>query len=457
MVLGNESEGRGRACRVLLPYAMYGCFTAAAMALEQNNLPFAAGLVLLAAAAVMAGLFYREEHSLVSFRFLLSVFWIAGEGLGVMRLSRLQTAWTLMSWFSFTGFYLMFLAGYQIVLLRKRTGDSVPEKVFADDRLFQCIRAVSLLSFLTFAAEAVILGYVPLFSSLTHAYDHFHISGVHYFTVSCMFTHSLTLIYLLRNKKQVEKKKKRELILLNILSASIPVLCVSKFQFILTLALPILIYLLMRPQVNRRRLFGFLTAAAFAAAAAAVFMTVRRNYEPGYLDSIFQMKDEGMPLFLQYGYMYIANNYSNFNCLTQAIQSGAVTHALGLRQLFPVFALTGLKFVFPSLVSFAVPTTITELNTLTLIYDAYYDFGLTGVLLFGLILGGVCALLAVRTEKGGNPIIYLFYAQIALYLVLSFFSAWFTVPTTWFWFAVTGILYFYTSGSFPGIEKKKKL
>ena len=33
------------------------------------------------------------------------------------------------------------------------------------------------MTFATFVLEAVILGYVPLFSTETHAYDHFHISG----------------------------------------------------------------------------------------------------------------------------------------------------------------------------------------------------------------------------------------------------------------------------------------
>ena len=94
-----------------------------------------------------------------------------------------------------------------------------------------------------------------------------------------------------------------------------------------------------------------------------------------------------MPLFLQYAYMYIANNYSNFNCLTQALQQGLVEHTFGLKQLFPVFALTGLKFVFPALVAFEMPVTIKELNTLTLIYDAYYDFGILGVMGFGALLG----------------------------------------------------------------------
>ena len=110
--------------------------------------------------------------------------------------------------------------------------------------------------------------------------------------------------------------------------------------------------------------------------------------------------------------------------------------------LFPVFALTGLKFVFPELISFPVYITKTELNTLTIIYDAFYDFGIIGVLIFGIVLGIVCAYVTRKIKRSKNPITYLFYGQIAMYLVLSFFSTWFSVPTTWFWFAVTAFLYF---------------
>ena len=456
MVLANNVGGRGKA--LLLPYAMYSVFAVVSAVLERMGYFVAAGCVLLLASIVMCLYFYRKDQSLVSFRFLLSLFWTAGEGLAVMQLSRLQSSWTIQTWLSFSGFYLLFLVGYEWTQhgFQKRkvpakNKNAVQKKAVSEEkfqtRLFTCIRIVSLVTFATFIAEACILGYIPLFSSATHAYDHFHITGVHYVTVSCMFTHSLTVIYLLKYCQKgtsLGKSKTIQLIVYNVLSASIPILSVSKFQFILTLALPILIFLLMRPNVNRKKLFTVLGIVAVITVAAAVFMTVRRNYEPGYLNSIFQMKNEKMPLFLQYTYMYIANNYSNFNCLTQALAQGTIAHAFGLKQLFPVFALTGMKFVFPSLVAFEMPVTITELNTLTLIYDAYYDFGLIGVLLFGLILGAVCATLTQKIKRNSNPILYLLYAQVALYLMLSFFSAWFTVPTTWFWFALTGVLYWYT-------------
>lgn len=203
---------------MLLPCAIYGAFTFLAMALEKNEFFVAAGYVLLVAAVVMGLYFYKKDQSLVSFRFLLSIFWTAGEGLGVMQLSHLQSSWTSQAWLSFSGFYLLFLAGYEGIeawlsrraITLKNKGQAPKKEVTKEqfqNRLFRCIRIVSLVTFATFVLEAVILGYVPLFSTETHAYDHFHISGVHYFTVSCMFTHSLTLIYLLM---YTEKKKDRQ-------------------------------------------------------------------------------------------------------------------------------------------------------------------------------------------------------------------------------------------------------
>ena len=39
------------------------------------------------------------------------------------------------------------------------------------------------------------VGYIPLFNSAPHAYSYFHISGVHYFTISCILIPALTVLY----------------------------------------------------------------------------------------------------------------------------------------------------------------------------------------------------------------------------------------------------------------------
>ena len=81
--------------------------------------------------------------------------------------------------------------------------------------------------------------------------------------------------------------------------------------------------------------------------------------------------------------------------------------------LFPLWALTGLKFLVPSLTAFPLFTTKEELTTVTLFYDAYYDFGILGVVLLGCVLGLLAWYLTDMVKHIRNPIGYLLYAQIA--------------------------------------------
>ncbi len=313
-------------------------------------------------------------------------------------------------------------------------------------RVLVCTIAMTILSFSAFIVIALKLGFIPLFATFTHAYNTFRMTGVSYFMVSQMFVPALSMIYLLDGGW--ERRNKKSLIILgvcNLIAILIPVLCISKFQLAMSVMLPVLLLLLMRPQIPVKYIVTGGGSLVVLFGVAAIVMTMTRNYEPGYLNSIFEMKYESMPLMFQYVYMYIANNYANFNELIMAIGNGEIAFAWGMKELFPVFALTGLKFLVPELVHFPIAVTKEELNTLTLIYDAYYDFGVAGVVLFAAVLGIACAKLRKMTQKRCNPIAYLFYAQIAMYVMLSFFSAWFTVPTTWFWLVLTGMMYFYTS------------
>ena len=123
--------------------------------------------------------------------------------------------------------------------------------------------------------------------------------------------------------------------------------------------------------------------------ALYVFITVERAHSVEYLNGIFEMKDPDTPIWFTQPYIYIANNFDNFNCLVRDLPA----HTHGLRILFPLFALTGLKFLFPELVSFPLYVTKEELTTVTLIYDAYYDFGIAGVAVFAVLLGAAAVIL----------------------------------------------------------------
>ncbi len=450
---------------------LYGGFlgiSVASMCISKTGQHIASGLLLLLGAIFLYGFFYKKTKNLVNYRGLLSLAFVGGEGIAAFQLSNLQTEWSSMTWLCFAAFYLSFLIGYDYKEYRdvtrkkkKKTDGKILNDAAMEQPLLVSVIAVAAVALAAFVLEAFILGYVPLFSKDTHAYNYFHVTGIHYFTVTCMMTHALTLIFWMVHKENCKsgsgKKLSKGVIILliiaNIAALSIAILCISKFQFLLTVALPFFIYLMMKKDINVKRLVMVGGGIGVVVVLVMAVMIMRRNYEPGYLNGIFEMKNPNFPMFVQYPYIYVANNYANFNCLVEQMTQ----HTMGLRMAFPLFALTGLKFISPFREWLVQPVylTKTELNTLTIIYDAYYDFGLVGVILLGVVLGWVCAFLAKKMKEGRNPIIYLFGGQIAVYVALSFFSTWFSVSTTWFWFGVTGVIYWYVGRG--GIGKMKKV
>ena len=84
-----------------------------------------------------------------------------------------------------------------------------------------------------------------------------------------------------------------------------------------------------------------------------VLLTVARRHNVTYLNGIFEMKIPNAD-FITQPYIYVANNFENFNCMVEQLTA----HTWGLQMLFPFFALTGLKFVFPQLVT--IPDFVTK-------------------------------------------------------------------------------------------------
>lgn len=397
---------------------------------------------------------YKASGDLIHLRGLFCLFFVGGQGLSCLKLSRLQVAWSMVTWLCFLLAVLAFYLAYEIAAhflgpvrephWLEMTARGQRSLLWREKRLelwkyeaplFHGIAAVTLVSAAAFVAEAAIVGYVPFFvRGVPHAYSYFHVSGLHYFTVSCVLTPSLFVLYCMAG---TDRKKGRGVwaLLFTLVSLLIPVLCVSRFQLILAVGMAVFTVM----AVNRKiRVVHILLLGCFMV-PAYVILTIARSHDVAYLNGIFEMKSSAVPIFITQPYMYIANNYDNFNCLVEQLPA----HSFGFKMLFPLWALTGLKFLVPSLVDFPIYTDKAELTTLTLIYDAYYDLGVFGVVLFCGILGAVCFMLVRELERMENPIGYVFYAQMAMYMMLSFFTTWFSNAATWFYFAVTGALYLY--------------
>ncbi len=433
----------------------------AAYMLSFTEAYIASGAVLIAAGIVIAVIYIKKSSKLSEPAAYFSISWIGGCGISAMKLSRLQSDWALETWLCFFLAYAFFIFGYALFSLRKspdndeRTvsaienekADIVNRKLYADG-LMTAINIVVLLSVSSLIAESVILGYIPLFTKDTpHAYSYFHVSGLHYFTVSCVLVPSLAVLWHYQNRGnycQHSRMKVIDIATCSIISIIIPLLLVSRFQLIFAVLLSGMTYIC----VNNGRLpfkIGIreilIGLGLFSVLVVFyVFITVERAHSIEYLNEIFEMK-YNLPIFLSQPYIYIANNFDNFNCLTEALTE----HAGGLRMLFPLFALTGLKFTHPEFVAFPIFVTKEELTTVTLIYDAYYDFGIIGVIIFTFVLGAVMACLGacIRKNVNASMISAFIYAQLDFYLLFSFFTTWFSNPATWFYLIASAAIGIY--------------
>ena len=443
---------------------------------------FLSGTILIVSGILLYRIYYKRSGMLLDPAALFSIAWIGGMGVSALKLSRLQTDWELLTWICLTAAWFAFALGCRLEEQRNKQREALMSeekgRPTADPgtysrtagRILNSILLLTAAASACFLFEAWRLGYVPLFTVDTpHAYSYFHISGVHYFTVSCVLVPSCLVLYIEMLKRHAAclhegnaalsgRDLFQKLWALGYggrmagaffctgVSLLIPILCVSRFQLIFSVVLALFTKAALMGRFTPAGKRMLRAGALFFACMVPVYvgLTVARAHDVAYLNGIFEMKDPRTPIFFTQPYMYIANNFDNLNCLIRELPGGG--HTLGLRMLFPLWALTGLKFLFPELVSFPLYVTKTELTTVTLFYDAYYDFGLAGVFVFGLLLGIVCRMVfdAVRRKK--EAALILIYAQLAFYLLFSFFTTWFSNPSTWFYLALSVLFYFYLAG-----------
>lgn len=444
-----------------------GIYTAAyvmSIVLGEAGLSAPSGLCLMFAAAFLYLSEYQRTRSTLNLRGLLALGLIGGEGVARFQLSRLSTDWTMETWLSFYLFYLIFdLSAHLAEQVRGARAEeeklaemmdgkcghgrtAVGEGIESDLRFFRyAILGLLGISWAAFFFEARRLGFVPLFTVDTpHAYSYFHVKGVHYFTTLAVLTPSVAMLYLSARRKQGLRPDVLALLGL-LLPILLTILMVSRFQFMISVILAVFVALL---SGHRYKLWQLLLLLVLMI-AAYVFITIERAHSVEYLNGIFEMKDPSTPIFITQPYMYIANNYDNFNVMTREL----TMHAHGLRMLYPFVTLSGLKFFVPSLAQgFPLFVTKEELTTVTMLYDAWYDFGLAGIVLFAVVLGLVSGTVAHAHRKDQNPFSALLYAQLAFYYLVSFFTTWFSNPATWFYLGVSFLLYL----GYAGYTRKRR-
>ena len=393
-----------------------------------------------------------ETGSWINLTGIFFLSWIGGQVLAMLRLSFLQREWSWQMWLLLCVSVIFFALGSEtakrIKLFKGRGTDRKrAEMLPAAESLGRATVLLAGLSILCLLIEFAVLKYLPIFSPKPHAYSYFHLKGLHYITVSAMYVPSLAVLYQLRKKKEhSEKSRLDRMVLVSACAALlVPIVCVSRYQLFMAVFLALICYLLAGNHLTKKMLICLFIAAIIGYAV----LTILRRHDIEYLNSIFEPRWKHMPIFITQPYMYIANNYENLNYLTEKVPP----YAFGARSLAPLWSLTGLVKMFPSLGEFPTYCVKEELITLTCFYDSYYDFGIPGVCLLAVFMGWCGEKTQRFTWNSQNPVAYFLFAQVMFYYMMAFFTTWTSNLAVWFGLFITLVLYVYVERGMRHVGK----
>lgn len=347
---------------------------------------------------------YLNSKSIFSLVFFFTV------GLSMLRLHHYQVEWKYMTFVILEFSYFSFLLGYDIG--KKRIEK---QKVNIDYRKIKLVmNTIFYLSVIALIVETMIRGYLPLFSSNMASYQKFSVTGIHYFTVSCVVY--LPFSYYVLKNYEIDNKEKIKLIIKSLLTIAIPILIVSRQLLIMEIILTFFIALKFANKKSLLVIIIFLILGIFSWVLIGNF----RNQDENYLKSALKIQDDA-PLSTANMrlYMYLSFNYDNFNANVDNVER--LTY--GYESLFPIFALTGTKFLLNDYLDVDHIRVINSFTTYPIQMCAYSDFGLLGVIVYMFFIGLFCKKIELKSDNIFN----LIYKSITWYsLAFSFFTSFFS-------------------------------
>ena len=427
------------------------------------DLPILSFLLLFLSGIAFYISFYIKEKSFFSPAGVFSIIWFGSIGLSQLRLNINQIPFSLKTWIVLGCTYLFFYLGYNLcpkIKLRRYTYSST-----------KILSSINLLFFVitsAFLIEVYIRGFIPLFSSDPTAYIAFSVSGIHYLVVSCILIPPLTIVLLFKSNKNLSKFQYIYLIIENLICLIIPILIVSRQLLMMEIVLICMTFAKKYKQSEKIILIIMMLVIFIS----FVILSFGRNQDSDYLNYVFNQKNkytsyyyqsdtklskieieqynslykginqfnrvnlDNLPMPFYQIYMYISFNYDNLNYKIATIDH----YAYGKSSFFPLFALTGIKFLAPEKFVFSTSNYLTTFNTNPICYTPYIDFGLLGVMAYMLIIGIISKQVTIHSSYD-NGIIQ--YSILNYCLLFSFFSSFFSNATTIIYILILALINYY--------------
>ena len=395
----------------------------------------------------------RLDRRVINVRGLFALGFIGGFGLSLLKLSKLSQDYNPITFIAvFVAYFALYL-GVFFENGRKKPINQDVNKIKIEKKnsilTSQEILIIVLftVTFLSFIVEVAILKFIPLFTLATpHAYSTFHVFMLHYITSFYAFIPSFALCnYYI----EPDRRQSKMFVLLSFIYVIVmALLMVSRSQLILCIVLSLFIVIMyninnIKVIMSNKKNIIILVAMVLSFLVLYLIITISRAHNIEYLNGIFEMKNEKMPIFITQPYMYIAHNFENLNYMINNI----FRWTFGRRILYPFFTLTLVKKFFPIVVDSPYYIIKEELSTVTIIYDFYYDFGLVGIIVFCFIIGYVGKKLEDRAyyvlrenEICKNNYIIILFALYCYFMLFSFFQTYFSLTDTWVYIIILVII-----------------
>ncbi len=405
-------------------------------------------------------------------RALFTGVWIVTISLCQMRFLGYQTLWLKKTWLCVIFAYASFQVGgilsrplYGYLLkhrkkLKHRCQWIRPE--FSKQGLFLFCTIGTLVSLVCFVINIAIRGYVPFFSAIPNAYLHFYTR----FYVLCVAGTMLAgpCYYCIKTCKL---KLWQQILLYACILYNVfgfPILVVSRGTFITAaISLSCAIYYL-----NKRR-FWVLIVCLIVMFSVYFMCSNARNYSDAQLNEFFETdtspkEDEEeneedhlgepevqiqLPGQVAFVYSYLTVAHDNMNEAVKHCQS----YSYGLRQLAPFNALLRSDALDQALDDLEYYLVRPHLNTINLMGEVYYDFGMVGMLVLPLLWALAFGLMQESYLRSRSGYGLLALGNAVAVVALCFFATWMSQFSTWLFWGVA-LLLFFASGVRISFKKK---
>ena len=367
---------------------------------------------------------YKKNYSyILNMPGIFGFIWFFTIGLSCLQLNHCQVDWNIETWIYLILTYIMFLIGF-CIKIGKNGENAKPKNRISKKQYLTFLFAISAVIVVAFLTEVLIRKQIPAFSNDMSSYHNFGVTGIHYFTVLSCLVLPITIVGIYYFRKEINKKEWMLIITVNLIAISIPILIVSRHLILMTLVISAIVFLIL----NNKKEKLALIATMIIAIIGWFGISSLRNQNDEYLRQALDIQENALlSIKNMQVYMYIACNYDNFNANIDNINE----LYYGQKSFFPIFALTGLKFVIPKVAEDNLIKFIDTYNTYPIIMQPYQDLGGFGIILYMFIIGIFCRYIE-QLEKN-KPTNIIIDAIIKYCLIFSFFTNGFATPAIWFY------------------------